>query len=110
MPSSFQQFNERITILTPSPVSDGAGGQTITYTAVGDAWACVETLAAGEPLRGGALRTDTVYKFTVHADTPIAADCRIIWRGRTLRISAMADPLPRSLYREFDGKAVDGVG
>ncbi|MFN5609828.1 MAG: phage head closure protein [Holosporales bacterium] len=110
MPSSFQEFNERITILTPSPVTDTAGGQTITYTPTGDVWAAVEILATGEAIRGGALRTDTVYRFTVHADTVLASDYRIIWRGRTLRISALAVPVPRSLYREVEGKAVDGVG
>lgn len=110
MTSSFQEFNERITILNPSPASDAAGGQTITYAPAGDVWAMVETFPAGEAIRGGALRIDTLYRFTVHAGTVLAPDYRIIWRWQTLRITALAVSVPRELYRTFEAKAVDGVG
>ncbi|MCA3270298.1 MAG: phage head closure protein [Alphaproteobacteria bacterium] len=103
-------LNERITLQTLNNASDTAGGKTRSWTSAGDVWAAVDSKALPEDLRGNALRTGTLYTITVHGDTTLSADMRILWRGKTLRILRLPDVPPRYLYRTLECVSADTLG
>tara|TARA_R110002110_G_scaffold24174_8_gene90974 strand:+ start:1301 stop:1624 length:324 start_codon:yes stop_codon:yes gene_type:complete len=85
-------LRERVTIEVPTRVSDGTGGESVSWSALGTVWAEVLSLSGSEVTQ--AERDEARGRFTVtmrHRDD-VSADMRLVWRGQVLNIRGLRDP------------------
>jgi SPP1 family predicted phage head-tail adaptor len=87
------ELRERITIERATTTSDGHGGRTVTWSPVysNGVWAKVQSVRGREEERQGRLSTVETYLVTVRFAVSVTTLDRVVWRGRTMNIRAVAD-------------------
>lgn len=85
------ELRERITVERATTVSDGAGGQTVTWTGAYTLWANVTPVRGREQEHLGRLATVETYLITVRHGPSITTKDRILWREKALNITAAQD-------------------
>ena len=71
------ELRERVTLLTPTTVSDGQGGQTTTWTDGDPVWAAVVPVSGREALAAGAVQSSLSTRITIRHHIGITAQMRI---------------------------------
>lgn len=101
---------ELVTIERETRTPDGGGGFMTAWTCIGELWAEVQWVRAGEKRDRGAVRETTVYRFVVLSDDAedlgIKAADRIIWDREPYNIRER----PRRLQRVAETEIVAESG
>lgn len=92
------ELRERVTIQEATTVSDGAGGQTVTWADVYTVWAKVQPVRGREEDRLGRLATVETYLVIVRFAVAVTSLSRLVWRGKVLNVRSVSD---RDMDREF---------
>lgn len=69
----------------------GQGGKKPTWTSVGEFWAFVRPLRAGEVVRAAQPGMETAYVVSMRYNADVTPDCRLLWEGKTLHIVGVTD-------------------
>lgn len=98
------QLNRKLVLEAPQKVADGAGGFTVSWTALGSLWASIEARTGSETLGGGVTPVSRMnYRIVVRAAPPGAAsrpvpDQRFREGARVFVIKAVANRDPSARY------------
>jgi len=87
-------LNQRATLLARTLTSDGGGGFTESWAAVGEAWIAVKPLAAAERFGPDAKETRIRHRLTLRARADIVAGMRLLAGGRSFTVHAVMDHAP----------------
>ena len=91
-------LTDRVTLMRKSTSEEPEGGEIAVYSALGTVWARVRQLAARsahvEAARGQSISHAVVIRFR----TDLKPGDRIVYRGRSLEIAALADINGRRAY------------
>jgi SPP1 family predicted phage head-tail adaptor len=88
-------LDQRVTLQNRVTVPDGGGGYETSWSDTGTIWAKVEPLGAAESLVAQQSESIVRYQIWVRWRPDLAADMRLIWRGKTFDIVGVADAGPR---------------
>lgn len=92
-------FRERVTIQSQVSASDGAGGGTLTWSALAinpTVWARVAPLRGDERLRAAQLQSNLSHEVLMRRRTDVTTAMRLIWGSITLNIREISqDPMKR---------------
>ena len=89
------RLTQRITIEEPNEVSDGAGGYSISWSAVDTVWAEIvpsRGVNGKERLADAQLQSINKYKITIRYINNINQKMRVVWGAKTFNIRAVIDP------------------
>lgn len=84
-------LRERVEIETRSHVSDGAGGEVVTWAALATVRANVQALSGAEVVLAERMEARGHYNVTIRFRDDLRADMRLIWRGEVLNIRNLRD-------------------
>ncbi len=90
--STAGRLRERVTIERPVRVSDGTGGESVSWAALGTVWAEVASLAGSEVTQAERDEARGRYTVTMRHRDDVIADMRLVWRGKVLNIRGLRDP------------------
>ena len=85
-------LRHRVTVESAAATADGAGGETVTWTALANLWARLEPTGATEKTVAGHLAGVVTHTITFRWRDDITGEMRVGYRGRTFRILAVYDP------------------
>lgn len=94
-------LDERITIARETLVSDGQGGNTVTWQAQATMWARVIPVSGKERDQGDQTESPIKYRFKMRRTTAseaILAKDIVSWRSKIFNIMFVEDKGPRSQY------------
>lgn len=91
-------LRHRVVIETPEAAPDGAGGEAVTWQALGTVWALLEPAAATERLVAGGLTGVVTHTATMRFRDDVIGGMRLLYRGRRYRVLAAYDPDERRRY------------
>lgn len=104
---------ERVTLQSPTRTSDGQGGWTTAWSAVGSAvWAEVQTSAGSERWVAGQVMAPVARVVTVWYSAALSVASptwRIVWGSRVLQIQAVEDVQERHQELRFHCLEVQGA-
>ena len=95
------QMREQVTVQSPTEVSQGGGGSSITWSDVATFWAEVRALRGREQIEALALEAATMYRITRRYTETITERQRLTWKGRILNIRSVVDPDGRRQWTEI---------
>tara|TARA_R110000868_G_scaffold244926_2_gene501394 strand:+ start:4911 stop:5234 length:324 start_codon:yes stop_codon:yes gene_type:complete len=90
--SATGSLRERVMIERPVRVGDGTGGESVSWTELGEVWAEVASLAGSEVTQAERDEARGSYTVTMRHRDDVNADMRLVWRGKTLNIRSLRDP------------------
>lgn len=85
------QLNRRLTLEAPVESADGAGGVTLTYSAVATLWASVEPVSARGGVAADALGATITHRITIRYSADITLRHRFNDGGTIFRIVAIRE-------------------
>jgi SPP1 family predicted phage head-tail adaptor len=91
-------LRHRVVIEAPAAAADGAGGGTLSWTAVATAWALIEPVSGAERIVAGSHTGVVTHVVTLRHRSDVAGGMRILFRGRVHRVLAAYDPDERQRY------------
>lgn len=94
-------LRERVTIQQLATSADGAGGQSRTWSTLVTVWARVQPLAAREQFVSESLRGVEAFVVTIRYRAAVTHTHRVVWRGRTLNITAVTNPDQQRHYMQL---------
>jgi SPP1 family predicted phage head-tail adaptor len=97
------ELDQRITFQERSSVPDGMGGDVVTWTNKGDAWAHVRPRGGNENTQFDRVNAEAAYLFVVRNRQDIKDSDRIMWESEPFNIQVRKQPKKRSLYLEIEG-------
>ena len=95
-------LDQRITIERKTLTDDGAGGATVSWTALGDAWANVRPMNGREQIAAMRDEARQGYVVTIRRYPGLFPNDRLRWRLRVLNIRTVKDAGPSKGYLELD--------
>jgi SPP1 family predicted phage head-tail adaptor len=98
------KLDQRVTIERKTLTDDGAGGATVSWAALGDAWANVRPLSGREQIASGRDEARQGYAVTIRRYPGLLPADRIRWRARILNIRAVKDAGPSKGYLELEAE------
>jgi len=99
-------LNQRITVQAVQRVPDGGGGYDETWAELVTCWAKVEPLAGLERLTAAQQESTTDYRVTIRWREGLTAEMRVLWRGYTLDVNAIADAGPQAGFVVLDCRSM----
>ena len=94
-------MRHRITIETPTRVSDGMGGATITWATHATAWSKVEPMSANQVFWARHLEHRVTHKITLRYVAGITSDMRVSFESRIFHIKGIRDLEERNRFIEL---------
>lgn len=94
-------MTERIEIQVPVSARSSIGEAVKTWATAARVWAEVQTLRGQEFIAAQQAQYRAEYKVRIRYRPGISNEQRIIWRGKTLAITAVMDGGPRRGYIEM---------
>ena len=85
-------LRHRVSVEQKAATTDGAGGETITWSNLVDLWARIEPVAADEKAVAGHVTGIVTHTITLRWRDDITGAMRMTYHGRTFRILAVYDP------------------
>ncbi len=91
MSMMINRLSERVTIQQRSIISDGLGGQEISWSELASVYAEVKAISnyTTERSLSDAVHATAGYRVTIRARGDVDASMRVIWKTRVLRISSL---------------------
>jgi SPP1 family predicted phage head-tail adaptor len=96
-----QDLNRRITIERPVETDNGAGGVTVSWVKVTEAWAKMRPGRGGERQMNGQLTATTMETITIRYIRGVSEKWRIRFEDRFFNIRDIADLEERHIYLEM---------
>ncbi|WP_424967334.1 phage head closure protein [Dinoroseobacter sp. S375] len=99
------KLTERVTIQSPVKVSDGAGGETKTWTDLATAptvWARAAYRTGNERMENDRIVAERSVVFTIRNRRDLTEEMRILWQGRAHIIRAIHDFGGREMYLKIE--------
>tara|TARA_R110000868_G_scaffold12110_7_gene58721 strand:- start:14429 stop:14752 length:324 start_codon:yes stop_codon:yes gene_type:complete len=90
--SAAGQLRERVTIERPMRVSDGTGGESVSWAELGEVWAQVVSLTGSEVTQAERDEARGRFTVTIRHREDVSAAMRLVWRGKVLNIRSLRDP------------------
>lgn len=84
-------LRERVTIQVASRSAGAAGGRVTTWADVRDVWARVQQDGGADREDQGQQRESKTYTVTIRRRNLSATENRLVWGGKTLAITGVAD-------------------
>ncbi|NOZ32803.1 MAG: phage head closure protein [Alphaproteobacteria bacterium] len=107
---SLGALRERVDVASRLTTIGAGGGQTVTHTPRGKAWARVTTRSAGRIEAGDGVATRVTHSVVMRFRTDIGAGDRITYRGLNLEIIDTADLNGRRAYLACQCRAIKVTG
>lgn len=82
---------ERVMIERRDATRDDLGGEAAEWSEEAEVWASVVPDRRAAEASGGTLRAERRWAVTVRRREGLGLDCRLIWRGRVLRVRMVED-------------------
>ena len=98
------ELDQQITIERSTSVSDGMGGNTITWATTFTPWALVRPLSGSEKVDFERVQGEARYLFVVRYPIDIKDEDRILWEGDYYNIRVRKKPKGRDLYMQMEGE------
>jgi SPP1 family predicted phage head-tail adaptor len=98
------ELDQRIIIERSASVSDGMGGNTITWSEHLVLWSLVRPLSGNEKVDFERVQGEARYLFVVRYPVDILDDDRISWEGDFYNIRVRKSPKGRDLYMQIDAE------
>jgi len=92
MSTPIGRLNQRVQLQSATSVSDGQGGQTLTWAKYATVWALIEPLSGREAINAAQLTADLSTGVTIWYRAGVSAKDRIVTGARTLEIDSVQDP------------------
>lgn len=93
------ELDQLVTFQRATEVSDGMGGQTLTWNAIAsDVWAKVRPLSGNEQERFDQLNATAMATFVVRYRSDIEHGDRIVWNGENYNIRYIPPVSSREMY------------
>jgi SPP1 family predicted phage head-tail adaptor len=87
-------LNQRVRLQHRITSPDGGGGFETSWSTIGTLWAKVSPLNSTETLTAQQSESRVSYQIWVRWRPDLAADMRLIWRGKVLDVIGVADAGP----------------
>jgi SPP1 family predicted phage head-tail adaptor len=86
------QLRHKVRLETPAYTDDGQGGRTraaTPWTSLGYSWAAVEPLTSKDQFFAQHLQNRVSHRVTIRYRDDVTAECRVVFRSRTLTIRSL---------------------
>ena len=98
------ELDQRIVIERFANVSDGMGGNTVTWSTQFTLWALVRPLSGRENTDFERVQGEASYLFVVRYPIDILDADRILWEGDYYNIRVRKQPKGRDLYMQIEAE------
>lgn len=96
------EMRERVTLQSPLPVADGAGGAVPGWSEGISLWAKVEELGGSESVSAERLAARARLRVTIRRRSDITTEMRLLWKARAYDIRALRDVDGRNRFLILD--------
>lgn len=90
------RLRERVTIQSNVSVSDGAGGQTLTWTDLSTVWARVEPLQGKEVVQASQIQGPFTHRIWLRYRTDVGLAMRVLWGLKYMNVRAVVQSEKRA--------------
>jgi SPP1 family predicted phage head-tail adaptor len=94
------KLRHRLTLEAPEETPDGAGGVVRTWAPLGQAWAAIEPVGAGEAIVADRRLARVTHRVTLRHRGGLTLNHRFRLGARTFAIHALRDPDERGRFLE----------
>ena len=100
------ELNTRITLERPVLADDSSGtGKTTTWAEIAtnpSPWARVRPVSGQERTLAAQVDATTRYRVVIRRRGDLTEDMRVVWLGKNMNITAIADPGPKEAFMTLD--------
>lgn len=86
------KLRDRVSVQSPTRSPNTYGETPQAWSDLAERWANVEPVTGKEITVGDQQQSQVTHRVQIRYDARVTADCRLIWEGRVLNVTAVMDP------------------